>query len=227
MVIVAHPDDPEFGSAGTVCRWAQEGSSIVYVLATRGEAGSDDTSLSAEQLARVREREEREAARILGVSDVVFLDHPDGSVVASLDLRRDLTRQIRRWQPDMVITMDPDLRYRRAYLSHPDHRAVAGAALDAVYPDSRNPRQFPELLEEGLQPHRVREVYLVARRDADADVAVDITDTFEKKVAALCAHRSQISDPARLEERLRERHGVVGDDGTTRYFEWFKQIALR
>ena len=227
MVIMAHPDDPEFACAGTVCRWAQEGSQIVYVMATHGEAGSDDTSLSAEQLARVREQEEREAARILGVSDVVFLDHPDGSVVASLDLRRDLTRQIRRWRPDVVITMDPNLRYRRAYLSHPDHRAVAGAALDAVFPDARNPRQFPELLREGLQPHRVREVYIVSGKDAGADVTVDITDTFERKIAALRVHRSQISDPVRLEQRLKERHAIPGDNGTTRYVEWFKHIVLR
>jgi LmbE family N-acetylglucosaminyl deacetylase len=227
MVIMAHPDDPEFSCAGTVCRWAREGSDVVYVLATHGEAGSDDTSVSTEELARVREEEEREAARILGVNDVVFLDYPDGSVVASLELRRDLTQQIRRWRPDVVITMDPNLRYRRSYLSHPDHRAVSGAVLDAVFPDARNPRQFPELLEEGLKPHRVQEVYIVCGAEAEAHISVDITDTFEKKVAALSVHRSQISDPVKLEERLRERHGIENGNGTTRYVERFKHIVLR
>ena len=226
MVIMAHPDDPEFTCGGTVSRWAQEGSEIVYVLATHGEAGSDGTDVTAEQLARLREEEQRAAARVLGVRQVVFLDHPDGSVVAGLDLRRDLTRQIRRWRPDVVITTDTTVRYRQSYLNHPDHRAVGDAALDAVFPDARNPRQFPELLhQEGLQPHRVREVYISGA--AEPNVAIDISETLEQKVAALREHRSQISDPVRLEERLRERYRVEGEDGTVRYVERFKRIALR
>ena len=230
MVIMAHTDDPEFACAGTVCQWVREGDEVVYVLATHGEAGSDDIRLTAQQLATVREKEQRAAARILGVNQIVFLDHPDGSLMATLDLRRDLTREIRRCQPDIVVTVDPTLRYHLSYLNHPDHRALGDAALDAVFPDARNPRQFPELLqEEQLEPHRVGEVYIAwgRRTDGEGIVEVDITDVFGRKVAALLEHRSQISDPAGLEERLRERHRVEDGNGVVRYVERFKRVTLR
>ena len=226
MVILAHPDDPEYFCGGTVGRWAQEGKAICYVLVTHGESGSDDPQMSREQLARIREQEQRAAAAVLGVREVVFLDHLDGSVVANLELRRDLTRQIRRWQPDVVITCDPTRRYSSNYLNHPDHRATGDAALDAVFPDSRNPMQFPELLaEEGLGPHRVNEVYIAGAVDADEEV--DITTSLGTKVAALREHRSQISDPDGLEARMQEWHRVEGEDGTVRYVEHFKRIVLR
>jgi len=225
MVILAHPDDPEFFCGGTVGRWAQEGREIVYVLATHGERGSDDPRMTPERLARIREEEQRAAASVLGVREVVFLDYPDGLVTPSLDLRRDLVRQIRRWRPDVVITCDPTLRYRGGYLNHPDHRAVGDAALDAVFPDARNPLQFPELLQEGLEPHRVQEVYIAGA--AEPDTEVEITDSFERKLAALRQHRSQIKDPDMLEELLRQWHLVEGEDGRDRYVERFKRIVLR
>lgn len=224
MVILAHPDDPEYFCGGTVARWAQEGREIVYVLATHGEGGSDDPQMTREKLGRIREEEQRAAARVLGVREVVFLDHPDGSVVASLGLRRDLTRQIRRWRPDIVITCDPTVRYRTHYVNHPDHRAVGDSALDAVFPDARNRLQFSELLEEGLEPHYVREVYIAGA--AEPDVEIDITDSLERKVAALRQHRSQIDDPGGLEARLREWHRVEGREGEPRYVERFRKIIL-
>jgi len=225
VVILAHPDDPEFFCGGTVGRWAQEGDAIVYVLATHGERGSDDPLMTPEQLARVREEEQRAAARILGVREVVFLDHPDGSVTASLELRRDLARQIRRWRPDLVITCDPTVRYHDSYLNHPDHRAVGDAALDAVFPDARNPLQFPELLQEGWEPHSVREIYIAGA--AEPDTEIDISGSFHKKLLALRQHRSQIADPDGLEQRLKEWHRISGEDGTIRYVERFKRIVLR
>ncbi len=223
MVILAHPDDPEFFCGGTVGRWAQEGWEVVYVLATHGERGSDDPQTDPQELARRREAEQRAAAAELGVREIVFLDHPDGSVVASLELRRDLARQIRRWRPAVVITCAPE-RHPAYYLSHPDHRAVGEAALDAVFPDARNPLQFPELLAEGLQPHRVREVYIAGA--ADPDTEVDISATFEQKLAALRHHRSQIGDFEALEARLRERYRVEDDGGAVRYVERFRRIEL-
>ncbi|MGQ9709060.1 MAG: PIG-L deacetylase family protein [Anaerolineae bacterium] len=225
LVILAHPDDPEFFCGGTVARWVQEGREVIYVLATHGERGSDDPAMSPERLARIREQEQRAAARVLGVQEVVFLDYPDGSLLPTLELRRDLTRQIRRWKPHIVITCDPTVRYRSGYLNHPDHRAIGDAALDAVYPDARNPLQFPELLAEGLEPHRVREAYIAGA--ADPDTEVDITDTLALKLEALRQHRSQIADPDGLEVRLREWHWKEEPDGTVRYVERFRQVVLR
>ncbi len=225
MVILAHPDDPEYFCGGTVGRWSGEGSQVVYVLATHGERGSDDPLMLPQELARIREAEQRAAAAVLGVREVVFLDYPDGSLVASLELRRDLARQIRRWRPDVVITCDPTVRYRSTGVNHPDHRAIGDAALDAVFPDARNPMQFPELLQEGLEPHRVREVYVAGA--AEPDTEVDISATFPLKIEALRQHRSQIADPEGLEQRLREWYRVEGEDGTVRYVERFRLIRLR
>lgn len=225
LVILAHPDDPEFFCGGTVARWVQEGREVIYVLATHGERGSDDPAMSPERLARIREQEQRAAARVLGVQEVVFLDYPDGSLLPTLELRRDLTRQIRRWRPDIVITCDPTVRYRSGYLNHPDHRAIGDAALDAVYPDARNPLQFPELLAEGLEPHRVQAAYIAGA--ADPDTEVDITDTLALKLEALRQHRSQIADPDGLEVRLREWYRKEEPDGTVRYVERFRQVVLR
>lgn len=225
MVILAHPDDPEFFCGGTVARWGREGREIIYVLATRGERGADDPAMSPERLARIREEEQRAAARILGVREIIFLDYPDGSLTPTLQLRRDLTRQIRRWKPDVVITCDPTIRYRSGYLNHPDHRAIGDAALDAVYPDARNPLQFPELRAEGLEPHRVREVYIAGAQEPDTEV--DITDTLALKLEALRQHRSQIADPDGLEARLREWYRKEAPDGTVRYVERFRRVVLR
>lgn len=225
LVILAHPDDPEFFCGGTVGRWAQEGKEIIYVLATRGERGSDDPHMPPERLARIREEEQRAAARVLGVRQVIFLDYPDGSLRPSRELRRDFTRQIRQWRPDIVITCDPTVRYRTAYLNHPDHRAAGDAALDAVFPDARNPLQFPELLQEGLQPHKVKEVYISGA--AEPDTEVDITESLPLKMAALRQHRSQIGDPVALEARLKEWHRAESEEGTVRYVERFRHIVLR
>lgn len=225
MVILAHPDDPEFFCGGTIGRWAYEGKEIIYVLATHGERGSDDPAISPEQLARIREEEQRAAARVLGVREVIFLNYPDGSLVPSLELRRDLARQIRRWKPDVVITCDPTVRYRSSYLNHPDHRAIGDAALDAVFPDARNPLQFPELRDEGLEPHRVREVYIAGA--AQPDTEVDITDFLDRKLAALLQHRSQIKDPEGLEARLKEWYRAEGPDGSVRYVERFRRVVLQ
>jgi len=224
LVILAHPDDPEYFCGGTVGRWVREGKEVVYVLATRGERGSDDPQMAPAALAAIREAEQRAAAAVLGVHEVVFLNHPDGSVVANLDLRRDLTRQIRRFRPDVVITCDPTVRYRPRGLNHPDHRAVGDAALDAVFPDARNPLQFPELRQEGLEAHRVQEVYIAGTLEPDTEV--EITDSFARKLEALRQHRSQIRDPEGLEKRLRDWYRAEGENGTVRYVERFRRIVL-
>ncbi|MDW7981895.1 MAG: PIG-L deacetylase family protein [Thermomicrobium sp.] len=193
LVVMAHPDDAEFVCAGTVARWASEGSEVVYVLVTSGDKGSNDPTLTSEQLATIREAEQREAARILGVRHVEFLRYRDAEVVADLGLRRAIVRAIRQFRPDAVVCQDPTQRYiGQVYIQHPDHIAVGEATLAAVFPSARDRLTFPELLEEGLEPHVVPFVYLTG--SSAPDVFVDITPFFERKVAALRAHRSQLGD---------------------------------
>ncbi|HEY1644001.1 MAG TPA: PIG-L deacetylase family protein [Streptosporangiaceae bacterium] len=203
LVIAAHPDDADFGSAGTIARWTDAGIEVRYCIVTDGDAGGSDPSISRAEMGRLRRQEQTAAARQVGVHDLQFLGYPDGRVEATLELRKDLARVIRQVKPTRVVCQSPDRFYARIGASHPDHRAVGSAALDAVYPDARNQFAFPELLaDEKLEPWTVREVWLAA--SPGADHYVDITGTFERKVAALCEHASQISDPAELAARIRE-----------------------
>lgn len=207
LVVTAHPDDVDFGAAGTVATFVASGVRVSYCVVTDGDAGGSDTSLSRSELATVRQKEQRAAAAEVGVSDLTFLGHRDGHVVCNDELRRDITRVIRRVRPERVVTQSPERVWERLFASHPDHLAAGEAVVCAIYPDSRNPFAFPELLDEGLAPHTVRELWLMA--GPDADVAVDITDAFPKKLAALCRHESQIGDPDALEHRLRDWAGSV------------------
>jgi LmbE family N-acetylglucosaminyl deacetylase len=202
LVVMAHPDDVDFGAAGTVATWTDAGIDVRYCIVTDGDAGGSDPSISRPEMARIRRAEQTAAAKQVGVHDLTFLGYPDGRVEATLGLRRDIARVIRTVRPDRVLCPSPDRNYARMPASHPDHRAVGSAALDAVYPDARNPFAFPELLaDEHLEAWVVPQVWVAA--SPVADHAVDITDTFARKIAALTSHASQISDPAQLEERLR------------------------
>jgi LmbE family N-acetylglucosaminyl deacetylase len=202
LVIVAHPDDVDFGAAGTVARWTDAGIDVSYCVVTNGEAGGSDLSVPRDEMVRVRQSEQTAAAKQVGVHDLHFLGYPDGRVEPTIGLRRDLARVIRLLRPDRVLCQSPDRNYIRMGVSHPDHRAVGSASLDAVYPDSRNPFAFPELLaEEKLEPWTVREVWIAGT--AAPTHYVDITETFGRKLAALRSHVSQIKDPQGLEEMLR------------------------
>lgn len=202
LVIVAHPDDVDFGSAGTIARWTDAGIAVSYCIATDGDAGGSDPSISRADMGKLRQAEQTAAAAHVGVRDLHFLGYPDGQVEATLELRRDLARVIRMLRPDRVLCPSPERYYARPGASHPDHRAVGSAALDAVYPDARNPFAFPELLsEERLEPWMVREVWISA--SPSPTHYVDITQTFDRKIAALASHASQISKPDELADRLR------------------------
>jgi LmbE family N-acetylglucosaminyl deacetylase len=202
LTITAHPDDIDFGAAGTVAQWTAAGLEVSYCIVTDGDAGGSDRSVSRPDMAALRRVEQTNAAKQVGVHDLRFLGYSDGQVEPTLALRRDLARVIRQVRPDRVLCPSPDRNYARIGASHPDHRAVGSAALDAVYPDARNPFAFPELLGgEGLEPWTVREVWLSA--SPAPDHFVDVTDTFDRKVAALRAHESQISDPGALADMLR------------------------
>jgi LmbE family N-acetylglucosaminyl deacetylase len=202
LVITAHPDDVDFGAAGTIAGWTQAGIEVIYCIATDGDAGGSDPSVSRTDLAALRRVEQTNAAKCVGVTDLRFLGYPDGQVESSIALRKDLARVIRQVKPDRVLTQSPDRNYARVQASHPDHRAVGTSALDAVYPDARNQFAFPDLLaQEGLQPWTVREVWLMA--SPQAEHFVDVTATFANKVAALRSHESQTGPMDNLEDFLR------------------------
>lgn len=226
MVIVAHPDDAEFSSAGTIAKWAREGKEIVYVLCTSGDKGTSDLEQSPASLAEIRRVEQEAACRVLGVKQVVFLGYEDGVLTSTVELRRDLVRQIRRFKPDVVICQDPTTRwYAQQYLNHPDHRAAGDAALDAVYPSARDPHVFTELMAEGLGPHKVSEVYIISRENAD--VWIDISETIATKVAALHEHASQVGDREdEVEKWVREGAQRVAEGRDMQYAEGFKYIKL-
>lgn len=203
LVVTAHPDDVDFGSAGTIAGWTDAGLDVSYCVVTDGDAGGFDPSVPRSAIGGIRQDEQRKAAAVLGVTDVEFLGYPDGRLEVSFELRRDITRAIRRNRPDRVLIQPPHRDLRSVYRSHPDHQAAGEAALCAVYPDARNPFAHPELLaEEGLEAHTVPEVWVMST-GGQADHYVDITDAFDRKITALRAHISQTAHMTTLEERLR------------------------
>jgi LmbE family N-acetylglucosaminyl deacetylase len=226
LVITAHPDDVDFGAAGTIAQWTDAGLDVSYCIVTNGEAGGSEPTVSRTEMAAIRQAEQTAAAKQVGVHELHFLGYPDGRLETSIGLRRDIARVIRLLRPDRVVCQSPERNYARMGASHPDHRAAGSAALDAVYPDSRNPFAFPELLaEEKLEPWTVREVWISG--SPAPTTYVDITDTFPRKVAALRCHVSQISDPEGLEEFLRgwlSRAAVQGGLPEGRLAETFQVL---
>ena len=228
MTIVAHPDDAEFGCGGSVAAWAKDGWEIYFVICTDASGGGADDATDVGPEARrkitdIRKAEQREAARILGVKDVIFLDIPDGTVQPTLDLRRELVRLMRRYRPTRVLCQSPERTWKPAYAigrHHPDHLAVGTATIAALYPASQNAWDFPELLAEGLLPHKVRELYVMGAPEVNH--AVDISGSFDTKIAALRAHQSQLGPRMNeLEPRLRQWAGETGKAYNMEYAEVF------
>ena len=223
MVVVAHADDAEWGCAGTVARLCAEGWDVAYVICTDGSKGSDDPHMTVETLVKMREEEQRDAARVLGLSRVFFLGYPDAYLESSLQLRRDISRAIRIHRPDVLICMNPVRNLDgNGYIDHPDHFASGDAAMGAVYPAARDRLTFPELLEEGLEPHKVREVWIVGGLEG-SNHFVDVDGYLETAIAALKAHRSQVSPEAA------EKYFPIGRAETAakiglKYAEGFKTI---
>ncbi|MBI3965740.1 MAG: PIG-L family deacetylase [Chloroflexi bacterium] len=224
LAVAAHPDDIEFSSAATISKLVQSGCDVTYAVVTNGDKGTDDPDIQPARLAEIRAEEQRNAARVLGVREVVFLGYEDGTLWPSLELRKQMVRLIRRFQPDLVMTYDPMNRYFvQRYINHPDHRIVGDAVLDAVYPSARDRLVFPELLEEGLEPHKVRHVMLWM--PAMADLIVDIGDSIDVKVEALREHRSQTQNRD-LDSIVRERAALFGQPHGVALAEIFKYIHL-
>lgn len=222
MVIAAHPDDAEFGAAGTVAKLVRDGCEVTYVIVTRGDKGSSDRTITPERLSATRAEEQRHAARVLGVARVEFLGYPDGEVEDTRDLRRDVSRQIRQWRPDLVIAQNPRRTYHLG-ASHRDHRITAGVALDCIYPLARDHLAFPELMPE-YEPHKVREVYLTQWENPQ--LVVDISEFMDLKIKALACHQSQFADFAAVEARVRARSRELGRAKGYQYAEAFDRIVI-
>ena len=224
MVIVAHTDDAEFMVAGTVAVWAREGTDVTYVIVTNGDKGSDDPSMTGEQLSAIRQAEQREAAASLGVKEVLFLGYEDSMLQPTLDLRRDLARVIRAHRPHTVLTFDPTTRFiTENYPNHPDHRATGEATVDAVYPAARDRLTFPELLDEGLEPHKTRELWLGASMSPNH--WVDIEPVLEQKIAALRKHESQIGQFP-VEEFIPQMSRAQAEGSPYTLAESFRRLVL-
>jgi LmbE family N-acetylglucosaminyl deacetylase len=225
MVIAGHPDDADFGPAGTAARWVDAGSTGWLVCCTSGDAGGEDPAADPFELAAVRETEQRAAAAIIGYAGVSFLHMPDGALVNDLILREHLVREIRTFRPDAVLATDPSvIFYRDGGVNHTDHREAGLAAVDAVYPAARNPMAFPALALGGLEAHRVRRLYLFWPNEPN--VRIDIGATLERKISALRAHASQIKDPARLDERIRSWATEEGEPIGVAAAEAFRLVVI-
>src|SRR5437867_8194272 len=225
LCVAAHPDDIEFTIAGSVARWVREGRDVGFCLVTSGGAGTNEHTPSSAGLVPVRERESSDAAKLLGVKDLVFLGYQDGVLEPTLGLRRDLTRVIRRFRPDVIVCGDPTVRwYGNEYLNHPDHRAVASAALDAVFPSAETRAIFRELLDEGLEPHKVKQVLMTG--SLQPDTWFDIGDTLALKCAALHAHVSQVGPGKRIDGMLRAWARRDGKRAGVKYAEAYRRFVL-
>ncbi len=231
LVVAAHPDDVDFGCAGSTARWTADGLEVHYCICTDGDAGGSDESLTRAEMARVRRAEQTAAAACVGVSELHWLGHPDGRLYVTHELRRDISRVIRQVRPQRVVIQSPERNLERIYASHPDHIAAGEAALAAVYPDARNPFAHPELLEnERLEPWTVAEVYVMG--PAAGDTYVDVTDTIDRKLAALASHVSQMTqrDPAEMATMIKGWAAHVAAEGGLpegRLAEGFKRVDTR
>jgi LmbE family N-acetylglucosaminyl deacetylase len=226
LVVTAHPDDVDFGAAGSVATWTASGVEVAYCIVTDGDAGGAETGIPRAEMAAIRREEQARAAKTVGVTELVWLGYPDGRVETTLDLRRDLTRVIRKLRPDRVVCQSPDRNFQRIFASHPDHLAAGEATLCAVYPDARNAWAHEELLAEGFAPHTVPEVWMMA--SSSPNRFVDITDTIDRKIEALLCHRSQLPDPDAIPEMMRgwaRMNAETAGLGSDRYAEAFVVVA--
>ena len=229
LVVTAHPDDVDFGAAGSVARWTEAGAEVEYCVVTDGDAGGFDPDVPRSDIPGIRQGEQRAAAEAIGVDEVHFLGYPDGRLEVSLDLRRDISRVIRLVRPRRVLVQAPVRTLDSMYRNHPDHIAAGEAACCAVYPDARNPFTFPDLLSEGHEAWSVDELWIMGS-GPEADTFVDITDTFDRKMKALRCHVSQMTDADGIEERLRQwgaANAVAGGLEDGRLAEAFRVMDTR
>ncbi|MEY3325217.1 MAG: hypothetical protein RL694_104 [Actinomycetota bacterium] len=226
LVVMAHPDDCDFGAGGTIAQWSAKGIQVSYCIITNGDQGGEESGIPLEEMAQVRQKEQRDAGAALGVSDITYLNYRDGWLMPSIELRKEIVKAIRIAKPDRMVVQSPERNWERIFASHPDHLAAGETAIQAVYPDARNPYAFTDLKEAGFEPWRVREVWMTG--SPTPNHFVDITDTFSKKMAALHAHVSQTAHNKELEKMVREwgeRNAQAQGLAVGRVAEVFKVIG--
>ena len=226
LVILAHPDDPEFFCGATIAKWTAEGHKVAYCLLTKGDKGVNDHFSEVKNIRELRIEEQFNAAKVIGVTDISFLDNEDGYLTPNLELRKEVAGVIRRAKPDIVVTCDPTNYYLRdSYINHPDHRAAGQVVIDAVFPAAQNILFFPELEKElHLEPHHVKEVWISLPKESN--IAIDVTDTWSRKLEALTKHASQIGDIDQFYKRMRSRHTEDSSDEAPRYEEVYRRIVF-
>lgn len=224
MVIMAHPDDPEFFCGGTLAKWCAAGSEIIYLILTNGNKGSDDPEMTPQKLAMIRREEQHAAADVLGVKDVIFFDEPDGELQPTLDLRKRVVAEIRRFKPNAVLAQDPTRYFTAERINHADHRAAGEVVIDAVFPAARNRMYHPELIAEGLDPHYVQDVYLAGT--GQPNLWIDVSDFLDTQIKAILCHTSQIKEPENLQQRIRDRNKTVDEYGREVIREGFRVIRF-
>jgi LmbE family N-acetylglucosaminyl deacetylase len=225
LVVMAHPDDCDFGAGGTIAQWSAKGISVSYCIITNGDQGGEESDVPLEEMAKVRQREQRDAGKALGVTDITYLNHRDGWLIPTIELRKEIVREIRKSKPDRMVIQSPERNYERIFASHPDHLAAGEVAIQAVYPDARNPYAFTDLKDAGFEPWRVKEVWITS--SPTPNHFIDITETFAKKIAALKAHVSQTAHNQELEQMVRswgERNAEANGLPAGRVAEIFKVI---
>ena len=225
LVILAHPDDPEFFCGASLAKWARAGHEVTYLLLTCGDKGFNSTTqadMTTEKLCALRHVEQRNAANVIGAKAVHFLDVEDGYLTPNLDLRRDVVREIRRHKPDILVTCDPQNLFAMYGLNHPDHRACGQVVLDAVFPAAGSPVFFPELLAEGFEPHMPKEIW--CSLTSQPNTILDVTDTWDIKLKALFEHTTQIQEPDKLAERMKSRRAEDSTEENPRYEEKFRVV---
>lgn len=226
LVVMAHPDDCDFGAGGTIAQWTARGIEVSYCIITNGDQGGEESGIPLEEMAKVRQKEQRDAGAALGVTEITYLNYRDGWLMPSIELRKDIVKAIRIAKPDRMVVQSPERNWERIYASHPDHLAAGETAIQAVYPDARNPFAFTDLKAAGFEPWRVREVWITG--SPTPNHFVDITDTFTKKMAALRAHVSQTAHNEELDEMVRgwgERNAESQGLAPGRIAEIFKVIS--
>ncbi len=225
MLIMAHPDDPDFSCSGTVIKMAQAGIEVTYMILTNGDKGNHNPTITRNQLIAMRKVEQKKSAAKCGVKDVLFMGEEDGFLESTPELRMRVTREIRRIRPELIICQNPERYFGgEGYINHPDHRNAGVVALEAIFPATDNMMFFPELMDEGYAPHKIKQLYIVGHEGAT--VEVDISDVVEQKIDAILCHESQIAEPEKAQERWKERWGEKQEDGSVRHVERFRRLKF-